>query len=237
MKNVFLINQNYSHGHQVSRVAKELLAPSVPTSRWSAMTCIRWAKCATFAPYIAKMRAANADTVITGNWGPDFALLVRAARDAGLNANFYTYYGGVMAHRQQWVRRAKDRMRMVGYWHPNITPNYPGEKMYLDFKKRFGEEFYVVATYSALTMLADAIKRTKSTDRCRSRMRWKVPSGPGSMATSRCARRSSVLQPYGSRRWTKVGGPNKNDIEKTGYTWKTEVRIETTLPRSRPAAP
>ena len=164
VKNVFLINQNYSHGHQVSRVAKELLARKRPDIKVVGDDLHPLGQVRDFAPYIAKMRAANADTVITGNWGPDLALLVRAARDAGLNANFYTYYGGVIGTPTAVGPAGENRMRMVAYWHPNITPNYPGEQLYLDFKKRFGEEFYAVATYSALTLLADAMKRTKSTD-------------------------------------------------------------------------
>ena len=40
------------------------------------------------------MKAAGADTVITGNWGTDLSLLVRAAKDAGLNTLFYTFTGG-----------------------------------------------------------------------------------------------------------------------------------------------
>ena len=34
-----------------------------------------------FAPYVAKMKAAGADTVITGNWGNDMSLLIKAAKD------------------------------------------------------------------------------------------------------------------------------------------------------------
>ena len=164
VKNVFLINQNYSHGHQVSRVAKELLARKRPDIKVVGDDLHPLGQVRDFAPYIAKMRAANADTVITGNWGPDLALLVRAAREAGLNANFYTYYAGVIGTPTAVGPAGENRVRMVGYWHPNITPNYPGEQLYLDFKKRFGEEFYAVATHSALTMLADTMKRTKSTD-------------------------------------------------------------------------
>jgi branched-chain amino acid transport system substrate-binding protein len=47
-----------------------------------------------FAPYIAKIKASGADTVITGNWGQDMALLIKAAADAGLQASWYTYYAG-----------------------------------------------------------------------------------------------------------------------------------------------
>jgi branched-chain amino acid transport system substrate-binding protein len=228
VKNVFLINQNYSHGHQVSRVAKELLARKRPDVKVVGDDLHPLGQVRDFAPYIAKMRAANADTVITGNWGPDLALLVRAARDAGLNANFYTYYGGVIGTPTAVGPAGENRMRMVAYWHPNITPDYPGEKLYQDFKKRFGEEFYAVATYSALTLLADTIKRTKSTDPLRvayamEGAKWAGLNGDIEMRASD----HQLLQPLWIVSWTKVGGPNKNDIEKTGFTWKTEVSYPT----------
>ena len=228
VKNVFLINQNYSHGHQVSRVAKELLAQKRPDIKVVGDDLHPLGQVRDFAPYIAKMRAANADTIITGNWGPDLALLVRAARDAGLNANFYTYYGGVIGTPTAVGPAGEDRMRMVAYWHPNITPNYPGEQLYQDFKKRFGEEFYAVATYSALTLLADAMKRTKSTDPLR--VAYAMEGAKWAGLTGEIEMRATdhqLLQPLWIVSWTKVGGPNKNDIEKTGYTWKTEVSYPT----------
>jgi branched-chain amino acid transport system substrate-binding protein len=228
VKNVFLINQNYSHGHQVSRVAKELLARKRPDVKVVGDDLHPLGQVRDFAPYIAKMRAANADTVITGNWGPDLALLVRAAREAGLNANFYTYYGGVVGTPTAVGPAGEDRMRMVGYWHPNITPDYPGEKMYLDFKKRFGEEFYAVATYHSLTMLADAIKRAKSADplRIAYALEGAKRAGVNGDIEMRAADHQ-LLQPLWVVSWTKVGGPNKHDIEKTGFTWKTEVAYPT----------
>ena len=216
VKNVFLINQNYSHGHQVSRVAKELLARKRPDIKVVGDELHPLGQVRDFSPYIAKMRAANVDTVITGNWGPDLALLVRAAREAGLNANFYTYYGGVIGTPTAVGPAGEDRMRMVAYWHPNIT-GYPGEKLYVDFKKRFNEEFYTVATYSSLMLLADAMKRTKSMDPLTVAYAMegaKVPSINGEVEM-RCFG-SPTLQPLWIASWTKVGGANKHDIEKTG---------------------
>ncbi|HKO66518.1 MAG TPA: branched-chain amino acid ABC transporter substrate-binding protein [Burkholderiaceae bacterium] len=228
VKNVFLINQNYSHGHQVSRVAKELLARKRPDIKVVGDDLHPLGQVRDFAPYIAKMRASNADTVITGNWGPDLALLVRAAREAGLNANFYTYYGGVVGTPTAVGPAGENRMRMVSYWHPNITPNYPGEQLYLDFKKRFGEEFYAVATYASLTMLADAMKRAKSTDPLR--VAYAMEGGKRAGVNGDIEMRAAdhqLLQPLWVVSWTKVGGPNKHDIEKTGFTWKTEVAYPT----------
>ena len=244
VKNVFLINQNYSHGHQVSRVAKELLARKRPDIKVVGDDLHPLGQVRDFSPYIAKMRAANTDTVITGNWGPDLALLVRAARDAGLNANFYTYYAGVIGTPTAVGPAGEDRMRMVAYWHPNIT-GYPGEKTYSEFKKRFNEEFYTVATYTSLNLLADAMKRTKSTDPLTVAYAMegaKIASLNGDVEMR--AADHQLLQPLWIASWTKVGGVNKHDIEKTGYTWKTEVAYPTyiaTQPTScvmkRPARP
>lgn len=228
MKNVYLINQNYSHGHQVSRVAKELLARKRPDVKIVGDDLHPLGQVRDFSPYIAKMRAANADTVITGNWGPDLALLVRAARDAGLNANFYTYYGGVIGTPTAIGAAGENRLLQVSYWHPNIAPEYPYEKLYLDFKKRFNEEWYAVGTYTALALLGEGIKRAGSADPLKvayamEGMKLDVPHGTVEMRASD----HQLLQPLWVSSWTKVGGANRHDIEKTGYTWKTEAAFPT----------
>lgn len=46
-----------------------------------------------FSPYVAKIRASGADAVVTANWAQDFALLLKAAAESGLNVDWYTYYG------------------------------------------------------------------------------------------------------------------------------------------------
>ena len=228
VKNVFLINQNYSHGHQVSRVAKELLAKKRPDVKIVGDDLHPLGQVRDFAPYIAKMRAANADSVITGNWGPDLALLMRAARDAGLNANFYTYYAGVIGTPTAVGAAGENRMRQVSYWHPNIVPNYPFEQMAQDFKKRFNEEWYAVSTYTSLVLLAEGIKRAKSTDPLKvayamEGVKLNAPHGEIEMRTAD----HQLLQPLWISSWTKVGGVNKHDVEKTGFTWKTEAAYPT----------
>ena len=105
---------------------------------------------------------------------------------------------------------------------------YPAESLYLDFKKRFGEEWYAVATYTSLNMLADTIKRTQSTDPltvafAMEGARYSAPNGDVEIR----ATDHQLLQPLWISTWTKVGGANKHDIEKTGFTWKTEVAYPT----------
>src|SRR4029450_4944328 len=44
-----------------------------------------------FAPYVAKIKEAGPDTVITGNWSSDLLLLMKAAGDSGLKVRVATH--------------------------------------------------------------------------------------------------------------------------------------------------
>jgi len=227
IKAVYLINQNYSHGHQVTRVAKELLARKRPDVKVVGEDLHPLGQVKDFAPYIAKIRAAGADTVITGNWGTDLTLLIRAARDAGLTANFYTYYAGVIGTPTAIGPAGAERVRQVSYWHPNIE-KYPGEDIYTGFKKKYGEEFYTLASYTSLTMLAEAIRRGKSSEPLRVAYAlegMKLPSIMGEIEMR--ASDHQLQQPLFISTWTKLGGEVKHDSEKTGFGFKTERAIPT----------
>ena len=124
VKKVYLINQNYSHGHQVSKFAKEMLKRKRPDIQIVGDDLSPLAQVRDFSPYIAKIKQSGADTVITGNWGSDLALLIKAANDAGLNnVNFYTYYGSVTGSPTAMGAAAAGRVYMVAYAHMNL----PGE--------------------------------------------------------------------------------------------------------------
>jgi branched-chain amino acid transport system substrate-binding protein len=227
IKNVYLLNQNYSFGQQVARYAKDLLARKRPDVKIVGEDFVPLGQVRDFSPYIAKIRAAGADTVVTGNWGTDLVLFVRAARDAGLTANFYTYYAGVVGTPTAMGASGADRVRQVSYWHPNIEKN-PLEPVYLEFKKRFNEEWYVLAAHNAIAMLAEAIKRTGSTDPLRvahamSGMKMMGPMGEIEMR----ARDHQLQQPLYVSTFTKAGGPVKYDAENTGYGFRTERVIPT----------
>jgi branched-chain amino acid transport system substrate-binding protein len=227
VKKVYLINQNYSHGHQVSKYAKEMLKRKRPDVQIVGDDLSPLAQVRDFSPYIAKIKASGADTVITGNWGTDLVLFVRAARDAGLTAGFYTYYAGVIGTPTAMGASGADRVRQVSYWHPNVANN-PLEPVYVDFKKRFGEEWYVLASYNALGMLAEAIKRAGSAEPLKvahtmSGMKMSGPMGEIEMRASD----HQLQQPLFISTFTKAGGPVRFDAEKTGFGFRTEKSIPT----------
>src|SRR5438874_1436562 len=164
IKKVYIIGQDYSFGHQVSKTAKELIKQKRPDVEIVGDELHPLAKVKDFAPYVAKIQAAGADTVVTGNWGSDLALLIRAARDAGLKANFYTFYAGVVGAPVAIGEAGIDRVKVVSYYAPNDAPKKTVEEIEA-FKKKYGptEDPYTTSTAHAMELRAKAMNETKST--------------------------------------------------------------------------
>ena len=162
IKKVSLINQNYAHGQQVAKLAKETLKRKRPDVAFVGDDLHPLAQVRDFAPYVAKIKASGADTVITGNWGSDLTLLVKAAQEASLDAKFYTYYGNVTGTPTALGAAAAGRVYMVAYSHSNMG----GEtgRLAAEFKSRYNEDWYVNGTYTTFSMLSTAMARAKSAD-------------------------------------------------------------------------
>jgi len=76
IKKVYLINQDYSFGQSVRTEARKMLGAKRPDVEIVGDEVHPLLKVTDFSPYIAKIKASGADSVITGNWGQDFALLL-----------------------------------------------------------------------------------------------------------------------------------------------------------------
>src|SRR6185436_4673827 len=189
---VYLINENYSHGQQVSRFAKENLARKRSDIQVVGDDLHPLAQVRDFAPYVAKIKASGADTVITGNWGSDLTLLVKAAHDAGLDVKFYTYYAGVTG------------------------------KLGDQFKAKFNDDYYTLATFHAFAMLSSAMAQAKTTDpakvaRAMEGLRFKSFNGDVEMRKSD----HQLQQPLYVTVWKKADAKNPYSVENTGYNFQT----------------
>ncbi|MCX8006072.1 MAG: branched-chain amino acid ABC transporter substrate-binding protein, partial [Burkholderiaceae bacterium] len=229
IKAVYLINQDYSFGHQVRRAAREYLARKRPDIKIVGDELHPLAKITDFSQYVAKIKASGADTVITGNWGSDLALLIKAAKDAGLNAHFYTYYAGTTGVPTAIGDAGVDRVRYVGYWNlNNEKPGSLGERIYKEFKTRFKDDYYTVATYTVIRALAEAMNKAKSTDPVKvafalEGLRFQSINGEVEMRASD----HQLQQVLHISSWQKVDGKQvRFDSENTGYGWRTERVLE-----------
>jgi branched-chain amino acid transport system substrate-binding protein len=162
IKKVYLLNQNYSHGHQVAKFAKENLKRKRPDVQIVGEDLHPLAQVRDFAPYIAKIKASGADTVITGNWGSDLALLVKAANEGGYTGKFYTYYTGVTGTPTALGTGSEGRVYQVSYNHYNMSGDMG--KWQVEFKQRMNDDFYTNSVIHIFKALGEAMAKAKSTD-------------------------------------------------------------------------
>ena len=231
IKNVYVLGQNYSFGQQVSKFTASMLAAKRPDIKIVGNELHPLGQVKDFAPYIAKMMAAGTDTVVTGNWGPDLALLIKAAKDAGFKGNFYTFYAGVIGAPAAIGESGTDRVFSVAYWHPNAEKNTL-DATYTGFKYKFKEEFYTVAAVNAIRFLVASVDKAKSTDavkvaRAMAGMKMKGASGED---IEMRASDGAMQQALYIAQWTRAGVPGvKYAQEGTGHGFKTVRYLEPQL--------
>jgi branched-chain amino acid transport system substrate-binding protein len=217
IKKVYLINQNYSHGQQVSKFAKENLKTKRPDVEVVGDDLHPLAQVRDFAPYIAKIKASGADSVITGNWGSDLALLIKAANDAGLNVKFYTYYAVTNGTPTAMGAASDGKVYQVGYSHYNAPG--PVQPLMGEFKKRFNDDLYTTDVYTVYAMLSEAFVRAKSTEPVKvaatlEGMKFKSFNGDVEMRKAD----HQLQQGLWITRWQKADAKNPYSPENTGYT-------------------
>lgn len=224
---VYLLNQDYAWGHSVSREVKEMLARKRPDVRIVGDDLHPLGKVKDFAPYVSKIIDSGADVVVTGNWGNDLALLIRAAKGAGLKAQFYTLYASLQGTPGAMGEAGADRVKTVVTWHPNIERNEL-EAFANAFKEKYKEDWGWLPSYVALHMLVTAMETARTTDplkvaRALEGLSYLSPTGPALMRKED----HQLLQPLYLATFTKAGAPGvKYDSEGTGFGWKTDARIE-----------
>ncbi len=225
VKKVYLINQNYSHGQQVVKYAKENLARKRPDVQIVGEDLTPLAQTRDFAPYIAKIKASGADTVITGNWSSDLTLLVKAANDAGLNAKFYTYYASVSGTPTALGAGSAGRVYQVG-----VMPfeNPAARKMMDEYKAKFNDDFYTAQIYNVYSMLTTAFVKAKSTSPVKVAAAMAGLEAPSFSGTVTMRKSDHQLQqPVYMTVWQKAGPkPFDYSVENTGYNFRTVKTYE-----------
>lgn len=217
IKKVYIIGQNYSHGQQVSKYAKEDLKAKRPDIQIVGDDLHPLAQVRDFAPYIAKIKASGADTVITGNWGSDLALLIKSANDSGLNVKFYTYYAVTSGTPTAMGAASDGKVFQVGYAHYNMGGEM--QKYANDFKKKFNDDIYTTDAYTVFQALTEAFVKTKSTDPVKvaaalEGMKFKSFNGDVELRKAD----HQLQQGLYITKWEKASAKYPYSPENTGYT-------------------
>ncbi|HWJ95283.1 MAG TPA: ABC transporter substrate-binding protein, partial [Telluria sp.] len=136
---VYLVNQDYAHGRQWARYGQELVGLARPDVRFVGTEFHPIGRVKDFAPYIAKIKAAGADSLITGNWGQDMTLLLKAAGDAGYNLRYFNHSAGSVPGTVLAVSQSKvGQLTWVAEWHPGQADSPKAEALAKAYKARTG---------------------------------------------------------------------------------------------------
>ena len=135
-RSVYLIGQDYSFGQAVLRESRRQIEALRPDVRIVGDELHPVGRVKDFLPYAAKIRARGAQAVVTGNWGNDLTLLVKAAREVGYEGMFYTFYGNALGAPAAIGDAGLGRVLAVAEWMPNV-PGRESEAFYQAFRQRF----------------------------------------------------------------------------------------------------
>ena len=230
IKKVYLINQDYSFGQAVAKAARAMLAAKRPDVEIVGDDLHPLGKVKDFSPYVAKIKATGADSVITGNWGNDLALMVKAGKEAGLNVDYYTYYAGAASVVTAIGEAGVGHVKQVTTWHANIGGKDAAEHT-VAYRARFPDvrdDLYYSSVRVSIDALAMAMEKAKSADPAKAGaamegLKFEDDSGEVTLR----ADNHQLIQPLYISTLVRANGKDvKFDIEKTGLGFRTDARIE-----------
>ncbi len=247
LKSVYLIGQDYSFGQAVLREAKQQLTSLRPDIQISGDELHPMGRVKDFLPYASKIKASGAQAVITGNWGNDLTLLVKAAKEVGFEGKFYTFYGNALGAPAAMGDAGVGKVLAVAEWMPNVA-GAESVKFYQAFKQRFdkpSEDYVHLRMQLMMEALVQSIERAGSSEPLA--VALQLEKTEVSMAGQRGKMRAQdhqFQQPLVVGIMAKQGGSEVPfDVEGSGYGFKTvkqfkanEVEMPSSCKMVRPAS-
>ncbi|MDD3936996.1 branched-chain amino acid ABC transporter substrate-binding protein [Rhodoferax sp.] len=224
LKNVYILGQDYSFGHAVAREAKRQLGVSRPDVRVVGEELHPMGRVKDFLPYAAKIKASGAQAVITGNFGNDLTLLVKAAKDVGFDGKFYTFYGNALGAPAAIGDAGVGKVVAVADWLPNVQ-NPQSEAFYQSFRARFpnpADDYVHMRMQLMMEALAQAINKAGTTEARAVASQLETASVTlGAQTGAMRAADHQFQQPLVVGVMDKLGTPGvKFDVEGSGYGFR-----------------
>jgi branched-chain amino acid transport system substrate-binding protein len=166
VRSAYLIGQDYSFGQAVLREARRQIEDKRPDIRIVGEELHPVGRVKDFLPYATKIKASGAQAVITGNWGNDLTLLVKAAREVGFEGKFYTFYGNALGAPAAIGEAGVGRVVAVADWLPNV-PGKESAAFYKSFRERFPkpqEDYVHLRMQLMVEALAQAIEKAGTSE-------------------------------------------------------------------------
>ena len=164
---VYLINQDYLFGQSVQRELRTYLGKLRPDVQIVGDELIPLGKIKDFSPYITKIKASGAQALMTGNWGPDMNLLIKAGIDAGADLRYYTFYAHLAGGPTAIGAAGDGRVLSVMPFSENVsveTGNKEAEAFTKGFREKHKFDFSAAGFRTIFEYLQAAVNKAGSLD-------------------------------------------------------------------------
>lgn len=235
VKTVYMLNQDYLFGQSIQRDTKKFLIQLRPDIKIVADELMPFGKVQDFSPYITKIKASGADSLLTGNYDRDLNPLIKAGVDAGLNIRYDAFLAHLIGGPTAIGAAGENRLTSIMEFHENVPVeigNAAAEAFDNGFRANNNFDFSEINFVTMMKMLAAAINKVGSTDALKVALALEDMHMKDMVGQENIMRKEDhqLLMPYYEGVFTKGV---KYDSEKSGLGWKTEV----TVPASELALP
>jgi branched-chain amino acid transport system substrate-binding protein len=224
IKSIYLIGQDYSFGQSVLKEAKRQITAQRPDVQIVGDELHPLGRVKDFIPYVTKIKASGAQAVLTGNWGNDLTLLVKAAKDVGFEGKFYTFYGNALGAPAAIGDAGVGKVIAVAEWFPNAA-GAPSEAFYQSFRQRFPapkDDYVHMRMQMVIDALAQSVEKAGSLEAgaVAAQMEKVVVTMAGQTGAMR-ASDHQFQQPLLVAQMGKLGDSGvKFDVEGSGYGFR-----------------
>ena len=223
-KSIYLIGQDYSFGQSVLKEARRQITAQRPDVQIVGDELHPLGRVKDFIPYAAKIKASGAQAVLTGNWGNDLTLLIKAAKDVGFEGKFYTFYGNALGAPAAIGEAGVGKVIAVAEWFPNAV-GAPSEAFYQSFRQRFPaakDDYVHMRMQMVIEALAQSIEKAGSIEAgaVAAQMEKAVVTMAGQTGAMRAADHQ-FQQPLLVAQMGKLGDAGvKFDVEGSGFGFR-----------------
>jgi branched-chain amino acid transport system substrate-binding protein len=227
-KKVYLLNQDYLFGQSVQRDVKTSLAKLRPDVQVVGDELIPLGKVKDFSSYVTKIKASGAQALITGNWGPDMTLLIKAGMEAGLGVKYYTLYAWLGGGPTAIGPTGDGRVVAIQPFNENIaveTGNAALENWTREFRATHDFDFYAAGYRTIFEFIQAAFNKAGTVDPLKFAQALEgltLTDMTGHELTMRKDDHQLLTEYYAAVFSKGV----RYDSEKTGLGWKTLTTVE-----------
>jgi branched-chain amino acid transport system substrate-binding protein len=236
LKKVYLLNQDYLFGQSIQRDSKKWLAKLRPDIEIVGDELMPFGKVQDFAPYVSKIKASGAQSVVTGNYNRDLNLLIKTAVDSGLDVRFDTFLSHLIGGPTAVGSAGENRLTSIMEFNSNVPVDLKvpaAEKFATDWRgSGHDTDFSALNFVTMIDMLTNAINKAGSTDPLKVALALEDMHEKDLLGQETIMRKEDhqLLMPYYAGVFSK---DVKYDAEHTGFGWKnymTASAADLTLP-------